>query len=83
MIAYHVTTPKKWARCVSTGSILAPVRWWSTEEKARKWMRKTGRTMLVTFEAPERRYPLPVRGRAAYWSDDSVSVQGCSVEAGL
>ena len=54
MTAYHCTTPKKLKRYISTGGILPPVRFWSSEYSARKWMQKTGRSILLIFKAPDR-----------------------------
>ena len=71
MTAYHATTPRKLSRYHRTGAILPPVRWWSTEVEARRWMRRTGRSVLVVFTEPARAWPLPVR-RGARWSDQMV-----------
>ena len=68
---FHCTTPKKLKRYESTGSILSPVRYWSTEYSARKWMKKTNRSILLSFEEPERTFPLPIKG-GAKWSDRMV-----------
>ena len=71
MKAYHCTTPKKLERYKKSGCILPPVRFWSTEYSAQKWMRKVGRTILLIFDAPNRSYPLPIKG-GAFWTDQIV-----------
>jgi len=71
MRAYHCTTPKKFERYKTTGAILPPVRFWSTEYSARKWMKKTGRSILLVFDISERVFPLPVKG-GAFWTDQMI-----------
>jgi hypothetical protein len=71
MKVYHCTTPKKLKRYKASGGILPPVRFWSSEYSALKWMRKTGRNILLCFEAPQRTYPLPIKG-GAFWSDQII-----------
>lgn len=73
MIGYHVTTPKKIARYMSTGAILPPVRFWKWEGSALAWAKKTGRTVILRIEVDEA-YPLPdhaPRGHA-YWTPELV-----------
>lgn len=65
---FHCTTPKKLNRYNITGAILPPVRGWTTEYSARKWMKKVGRTILLVFNKPDRLYPLPIKG-GAVWTD--------------
>lgn len=79
MEAYHVTTPKKLQKYQATGAILPPVRFWSTEYSARKWMQKTGRTILLTFIAPKDSYPLPIKG-GAYWTDRLIYNQALKIQ---
>ena len=73
MIGYHVTTPKKLARYVSTGAILPPVRFWRYEASAREWARRTGRTIVLCIEVSEV-YPLPDHKPAghAWWTPEMV-----------
>ena len=75
MKAYHCTTPKKVKRYKTTGGILPPVRFWSTEYSARKWIQKTGRSVLLIFDAPERTFPLPITG-GAFWTDQIINNKG-------
>lgn len=70
-MVFHATTPKKLKRYINTGCILPPVRFWTTERSARKFMQRTGRTILVTFERPTDSYPLPIKG-GAMWSSNMV-----------
>jgi len=71
MTGYHCTTSKKLERYESTGAILPPVRFWSTEYSAREWMKKVGRNILLQFDIPGRYFPLPIKG-GAYWSNSLV-----------
>jgi len=71
MRVFHCTTTKKLDRYEKTGAILPAVRFWSTKFSAIKWMKKTGRNVLLSFEKPVNSYPLPIKG-GAYWSDDLV-----------
>ena len=68
MIGYHCTTSKKLAKYGSTGVILPPVRFWSTEYSARKWMKKVSRDILLQVNIPDSYFPLPIKG-GAFWSD--------------
>ena len=72
---YHCTTDNKLKRYEHTGAILPPVRFWTTELSARKWMRKTGRNILLSFDKPDRCFPLPIKGGAA-WTDGLVRSWG-------
>jgi hypothetical protein len=71
MYVYHVTTHRKARKYVASKCILPPVRFWSSEFSAVRWARKTGRSIILAFEAPDRRYPLPIKG-GAYWSPDAI-----------
>ncbi len=66
MDVYHCTTDKKLTRYKSTGCILPPVRYWTTKYSAYKWMKKVGRTVLLSFPKPQLSYPLPMRGGAEW-----------------
>ncbi|MCP3680304.1 MAG: hypothetical protein GY782_08665 [Gammaproteobacteria bacterium] len=68
---YHCTTERKLKRYKTTGAILPPVRYWTTLYSALKWMGKTGRSVLLVFQEPDRSYPLPIKGDAR-WSDEIV-----------
>ena len=68
---FHCTTPRKLKRYEQTGAILPVIRFWTTEYSARKWMKKTGRTILLSFDKPTRCFPLPIKGGAA-WTDGIV-----------
>ena len=51
------------------------MRFWSSEYSARKWMQKTGRSILLIFKAPDRVFPLPIKG-GAYWTDQTIFKYG-------
>lgn len=46
-LLYHCTTPKKLRRYQNSGRIIHPVRGFTTQEAAREWCRKTGRTIVL------------------------------------
>ena len=74
MTGYHVTTLNKMARYRATGAILPPVRFWKSENGARAWMRKTGRTVLLAITCRKAySYPLPDHGPwLCYWTPDMI-----------
>jgi hypothetical protein len=72
MTAYHVTTQKKMERYRTSGCILPPVRFWPNEETARRWMKRTGRDVLVTFSLEGlTHHPLPDH-RPARFTDEII-----------
>ena len=71
MRVYHCTTPKKLRKYKGTGAILPPVRFWTTEYSAMKWMCKTGRSILLSFDRPAKSYPLPIKG-GAMWTGELI-----------
>lgn len=71
MKLYHVTTPKKLARYISTGAILPPVRGFAFRARAEEWAKRTGRTVILEIEGGPA-YPLPDHRPHAYWIDDFV-----------
>lgn len=75
MKGYHVTTDKKLKRYIQSGVILPPVRFWTTEYSAKKWMKKTGRNILLILNI-EKAYPLPIKG-GAMWTDSLVRKWKC------
>lgn len=68
---FHCTTQKKLKKYQQTSAILPPVRFWTTEYSARKWMRKTGRDVLLSFDKPFHCFPLPIKG-GSMWTDELV-----------
>lgn len=70
MIGYHVTTHKKLSRYETTGAILPPVRFWPNELTARRWAKRTGRTVILRIEAGKS-YPLPDH-KPARWTDEVI-----------
>lgn len=70
-MVFHVTTPKKVKRYEQSGGILPPVRFWTTIYSALKWSKKTGRSVILTFEQPDPCYPLPIKG-GAMWTDKMI-----------
>jgi len=68
---YHVTTAKKMARYLASRCILPPVRFFPSEATARRWMRRTGREVVLAFPRPEPSYPLPDH-KPALWSPEVI-----------
>ena len=58
-IGYHVTTDKKIQRYQSTGGILPPVRFFPNLYTAKRWAKRTGRTVILKIEFEGEDYPLP------------------------
>lgn len=72
-VLYHATTAKKYARMVATGSILPPVRGFTTEAGARMWADEIHgtRPILLRLALTGPAYPLPDHHNEhgwAFWS---------------
>jgi len=70
MIGYHVTTPKKLDKYKSTGGILPPVRFWPNLETAKRWAKRTSRTIILQIEYGIA-YPLPDH-KPAKWTPEII-----------
>ena len=70
MTGYHCTTPRKLERYQQSGCILPPVRFFPNEETARRWMKRTGRNLLLVISVGSS-WPLPDH-KPARWSDEVV-----------
>lgn len=70
MKGFHVTTGKKIIRYQQTGAILPPVRFFPSEETARRWALRTGRDKIVSIEV-NGSYPLPDH-KPARWTEETV-----------
>lgn len=73
MKIYHCTTSKKLKRYKETGCILNPVRGWKYLKSAENWCKKTGRTIILEFEAEEV-YPLSDHKPLfhSYWTPENI-----------
>ena len=73
MEIFHCTTPKRLKRYKDTGCILSPVRGWKYLKSAENWCKKTGRTIIIKFDA-EKYYPLPDHKPLghAFWCDEYI-----------
>ncbi|RTL23904.1 MAG: hypothetical protein EKK55_12470 [Rhodocyclaceae bacterium] len=58
-VLYHATTPRKLARYRATGTILPPVRGFDTVEACQRFMRRTGRTLMLRVTPTVGPWPLP------------------------
>jgi len=67
---FHCTTPKKLKRYEQTRCILPPVRFWPNKFTARRWMKRTGRSILLEISVSHS-WPLP-SPKPARWTDDLV-----------
>lgn len=70
MTGYHVTTPRRAARYQTTGAILPPVRFWPNLYTARRWAKKTGRTVILQIQCSAA-FPLPDH-KPAMWTPETV-----------
>jgi len=70
MLGYHVTTPKKLERYHITGAILPPVRFWPNLYTARRWAKKTRRTIILEIECVKS-HPLPDH-KPAEWTSETI-----------
>lgn len=52
MVAYHVTSPKKYQKYLQSGCIKAPVRAWENVEQAERFSKQTGRTIILRLKFP-------------------------------
>lgn len=83
MKLYHVTTPKKVKLYHNTGYINSPVRGFTTIQAAMAWAVKTGRTIILEFEA-NNPYKLPDRHNKygeAWWNDGNIYNYKCIFSA--
>lgn len=79
IILYHVTTPKKVRKYRKTGSILSPVRGFTTLIAAMAWAIKTGRSVILEFKA-DNPYKLPNHHNKwgeAWWNDGNIKEYKC------
>jgi hypothetical protein len=67
---YHCTTKKKLLQYEQTRCILPPVRFWPNEYTARRWMKRTGRDVLLKIPI-QKSYPMPDH-KPARWTDDFI-----------
>ncbi len=83
MILYHATTPKKAQSYRHSARIIAPVRGFTTMQAALAWACKTGRKVIIEFEA-DKPHKLPDHHNAfghAWWNDGDVSEWTCVFSA--
>lgn len=71
MKVFHATTPRRLERMRQTGAILPPVRYWPSIDLAKRWAKRVGRTLIISFERPEPSYLLPDH-KPASWSPSVV-----------
>ena len=84
MKLYHATTPKKAKAYRETGCIKSPVRGFTTDKAAMLWAMKTGRTVIMEFEAYNP-HKLPDHHNEfgdAWWNDGDVYEYKCFVSVG-
>lgn len=83
MKLYHATTQKKAKQYRLSGAIHAPVRGFTTDKAAMGWAMKTGRTVILEFEA-DRPHKLPDHHNKfgeAWWNDADVVKWSCVFSA--
>jgi len=83
MKLYHATTQKKAALYRNTGAIRSPVRGFTTLTGAMAWAMKVGRTVVVSFDAPNA-HKLPDHHNKfgeAWWNDGDITEWTCEFSA--
>jgi hypothetical protein len=83
MKLYHATTPKKAKLYRHSGAIHAPVRGFTTLDGALAWACKTGRTVILSFDA-DKPHKLPDHHNifgSAWWNDGNVTDWECVFSA--
>lgn len=78
-VIFHATTPKKLLRYQATGTILPPIRGWTTEKAAREFARRTLRSVILKLTLDSPAWPLPdhhIPEGLAFWT---LSVVGWEV----
>lgn len=83
MILYHATTPAKAKKYRETGHIISPVRGFTTFQAALAWCVKTGRTVVLEFDAYEA-HKLPDHHNKfgdAWWNDGNIHFWKCVFSA--
>ena len=83
MKLYHATTQKKAKLYRQSGAIHSPVRGFTTDKAAMAWAMKTGRTVIIEFDA-HTAYKLPdhhnIYGEA-WWNDGDIYKWECVFSA--
>lgn len=83
MILYHVTSEKLARKYRQNGRIKSPVRGFTTVPAAMAWAIKTGRKVILEFEAT-RAHKLPDHHNAwgyAWWNDGDIHEWSCVFSA--
>ena len=70
-VGYHCTTDKKLKLYIKSGYIKPPVRFFPNEQTARRWMLRTGRTILLKIPVKQS-WPLPDH-KPARWTDEHIN----------
>lgn len=83
MILYHATTPNKCRLYRESKRICAPVRGFTTHSAAMAWAMKTGRTVILEFDAshPHKLPDHHNRFGEAWWNDGDVTDWKCFYSA--
>lgn len=83
MRLYHVTTEKKAKQYRISGAIHAPVRGFTTLAGAMAWAIKTGRRVIIEFEAmnPHKLPDHHNKYGEAWWNDGDISHWDCVFSA--
>ena len=73
---WHCTTKSKLDRYKASGRIIAPVRFWPNEETAKRWAKRTGRSVVIRIRLDHISYPLPDH-KPALWCPQDVVCFDC------
>ena len=77
LYGFHCTTPAKVARYKASGRIIAPVRFWPNLETAKRWAKRTGRSVILRVRLEDISYPLPDHKPAFWCPADVLNFEGC------
>lgn len=77
LYGYHCTTLAKVERYKASGRITAPVRFWPDISTARRWCKRTGRSVILKIRLEDISYPLPDHKPALWCPADVLDFEGC------
>jgi len=78
---YHCTTRNKLEKYITSGRIIAPVRFWPNIETAKRWCKRTGRDIILNIELPTVSYPLPDHKPAMFCQMDVAEFKVVAINA--
>lgn len=80
LYGFHCTTPAKMRRYQTSGRIIAPVRFWPNLDTAKRWAKRTGRSVILKIRLEDISYPLPDHKPALWCPADVLEFEDASAE---